>query len=351
MSTSDVTALVLTIGEDYTDRAIASVRRQTLPAAETIVVRGVSPFHRAFNSGAGRVRTTFFIQVDADMILDDTCIEDLRDGMADRVALVVGHLRDPLSGRVVGIKLFRTQCFTHVKLRDSVSSETDVTDDLQRQGWTTVYALKYGATSPAEMHTFGEHRPDYSPRYTFCKYLREGMKARYRKAGGGLRAKFQRLHASGHRAAMIAVIAAAQGIFVKEERDIHTPCAPSEEFEFLEQFLNVQRVDESPPASEDDLVRQDLRAGFKRAYALAICLRRRLAASDFTAHVRQLSQADDLASWVALVGLCHGVFVEEYREAEAEEALAALGELLPGKLRADSYAPPKSELSRRQAQL
>ena len=36
-----------------------------------------------------------------------------------------------------------------------------------------------------------------------------------------------------------------------------------------------------------------------------------------------------MASWVALVGLCHGLFFEEYREADAEEAFSFLSELLP----------------------
>src|SRR5262245_15536075 len=123
MAISDVTALVLSLGEDYTERAIASVRRQSLPPAEIIVVRGISPFHRAFNSAVPRVRTEFFIQVDADMILDSTCIADLRRCISDKVGIVLGHLRDPLLGRVVGIKLFRKQCFDRVKLRDSLSSE------------------------------------------------------------------------------------------------------------------------------------------------------------------------------------------------------------------------------------
>ena len=61
---SDITAVVLSTGEAYTDRAIASVQRQTLPVADTVVVRGVSPFHRALNRGAAQVRTPFFAQVD-----------------------------------------------------------------------------------------------------------------------------------------------------------------------------------------------------------------------------------------------------------------------------------------------
>src|SRR5688500_11923456 len=103
---SDVTALVLSIGEDTTERAIASVQRQTLAVAETIIVRGISPFHRAFNHGARRIRTPFFMQVDADMILDETCVADLRRAMVDGVGMVVGHLCDPMLGRIVGIKLF-----------------------------------------------------------------------------------------------------------------------------------------------------------------------------------------------------------------------------------------------------
>ena len=54
------------------------MHRQTLPVADTIVVRGVSPFHCALNAGAAQVRTPFFVQVDADMTFDDTCLEDVR---------------------------------------------------------------------------------------------------------------------------------------------------------------------------------------------------------------------------------------------------------------------------------
>ncbi|MGH7960325.1 MAG: glycosyltransferase family 2 protein [Candidatus Binatia bacterium] len=399
---SDVTALVLSMGEDYTERAIASVRRQTLPAVEAIVVQGISPFHRAFNSGAARVRTPFFVQVDADMILDETCIADLRSCVSDGVGMVVGHLRDPLLGRLQGIKLFRTQCCNQAKLRDSASCETDFIEDIQRQGWTTTYALKDREEPSFGWHVFGEHRPDYTLSYTFCKYVREGVKARYRKAGGGLRSVFRRLSASDHPAARIAAIAAAHGIFVEAEWDIHAPDAYSEEFARLEQFLMTlvlhrtegdgchsepeqrggeesrrtadcprdssacglrmtdpqNQCDGTLAAAEDtSTVADDLGPGhpgkgfrriydfirlrlvgvqrfllasrFKRAYALGIRLRRQQAPSAFITCMKQLQQTNDLASWVALVGLCHGLFADEYREAEAEEAFIVLKELLP----------------------
>lgn len=326
---SDVTALVLSVGEDFTDRAIASVHRQTFPVAETIVVRGISPFYRALNDGAVRVRTPFFIQVDADMILHDTCVEDLRNCVSDTVGIVVGHLWDPLLGRIVGIKLFRTRCFDDVKLRECTAPESNFVQDIQRLGWTTVYALKYSGDSPAEMHVFGEHRPDYTPHYTFCKYMREGAKARYRKAGDGFRGVFRQLRSNAHEAATIATIAAAHGIFVKEERELYGPFEQSEGFEFLQRFLIAPETNGHAPAARGELVHKDFREGFKRSYELGILLRQCRSSATFMAYMRQLGMERSIASWVALVGLCHGLFFEEYREAEAEEAFALLRHLLP----------------------
>lgn len=102
----DVTAVVLSIGEPYTERALASLRRQTLTAAETIVVRDVSPFHCALNKGAAQVRTPFFLHVDADMVLDENCIAALRPLMTDRVGMVQGRLRDPRAERSPGFAWF-----------------------------------------------------------------------------------------------------------------------------------------------------------------------------------------------------------------------------------------------------
>src|SRR2546421_10917476 len=66
---SDITAVVLTVGEGTTDRAIASVRRQTLPPRQILVIEEVTPFHRALNLASSRVVTPLFVQVDADMVL------------------------------------------------------------------------------------------------------------------------------------------------------------------------------------------------------------------------------------------------------------------------------------------
>ena len=146
-----------------------------------------------------------------------------------------GHLRDPLLGPIQAIKLFRTECFENVQLRDCVSSETEFNDEIVRQGWMMVYALKYSGRYASGWHTFGEHCPDYTPRYTFYKFTREGAKARYRKAG--LWEIFHRLKASRDRAAVMAIIAVSHGIFVRETGDLHGALTESEEFQLVERFL------------------------------------------------------------------------------------------------------------------
>ena len=326
---SDVSALVLSIGEAYTERALASVRVQTLRVADTVVVRGVSPFHRAFNSGLARLRTPFFVQVDADMILDAACVADLRACVADRVGIVVGHLRDPLLGRLVGIKLFRTRCFERLQFRDTISFDTDFVGDMERQGWTTVYALKYVGESPAGWHVLGDHRPDYTPHYTFCKYVIEGARYRYRKAGGGIRHLFQLLQSSRHPLATTATVAAAHGIFLKDEHDLLQPYPRDAESELLQKFLSGTGTVLGADAHPEDLTQGDFRVGFKRAYALAIRLRRARAGAAFQSWLEHVRSQRGVAPWLATVGLCHGLFAEQYSEAAADADFTTLLELLP----------------------
>jgi hypothetical protein len=324
LSMKDVTALVLSLGEDYTSRAIASVRRQTLPVAEIIVVRGISPFHRALNSGAALVKTEFFIQVDADMILDDTCVAELRNCVSDQVGMVLGHLRDPLLGSIEGIKLFRTRCFENVQLRDHVSSETEFNDDIVQQGWMVIHALKY---TGAGWHTFGEHSPDYNPYYTFYKFSREGAKARHRKVG--LWNMFHRFKNSQHKAVLMAVVAVAHGFFAKVTGDMHGELEDSEEFQFIQRFLTSSHNDDISAIGRKDLLHLDLRNAFKRSLELGTLLRRHHAGATFQKLLRELHQESSIVSWVALVGLCHGLFLDKYREADAEEAFCLLTAILP----------------------
>ena len=120
---NDITAIVLSIGEETTKRAIDSVKKQTLLPKEIVIVENVSPFNKALNKGASNVETEFFIQVDSDMILDENCFQDLRSCMTDDVGVAIGQLRDPLMGMESGVKIFRKICFDKVQFKDSVATD------------------------------------------------------------------------------------------------------------------------------------------------------------------------------------------------------------------------------------
>jgi hypothetical protein len=216
---SDISAVVLTIGEWFTQRALDSIAGQTLPPEEVIVVQNVSPFYRAMNDAALRVKTPFFVQVDADMILDPECTALLRGAVREDTGIAVGELRDRLVGRAVGIKLFRTECFRQAEFRDSISPDTDFGAEIARLGWKTHYVARQEGSIAGRSRTLGEHRPDYTPEYTYRKHLIEGGRLRYRGARGGLRWRFERLEESSHPLAGLAQIALGHGFFLPAEQD------------------------------------------------------------------------------------------------------------------------------------
>jgi hypothetical protein len=328
---SDITAVVLTTGEETTQRAVDSVKKQTLPPEEIIIIKNITPFHKALNLGASRVKTEFFVQVDSDMILDENCLEALRKCMMKDVGIAVGHLRDPLIGRVSSIKMFRKKCFEKVQFKDSISSDTDFAKDISQCGWKTVFALRFiDKTDKKLWHTFGEHRPNYTPHYTYSKHLLEGRRWRYRKDLGGLFWHLAKLKNSNCSVSLIAQIAISHGIFMEEENDLLNPYSKNEDFDFLERFLtktgtyNINRLEILP------FFIFNPKKAFKKYYKLGINLKRVDAFPAFKYCMGILNKSRDDFSWIAKVGLCHGLFLEDYSEEKFEKEYHKLNEFLSG---------------------
>jgi glycosyltransferase involved in cell wall biosynthesis len=217
---SDVSAVVLTIGEPTTQRALDSLTRQTLRPAEVVIVKDVRPIHKAINEGAARVTTPFFVQVDSDMVLDPDCIEQLRKRMRPKMGEVVGMLRDPLMGQVMGVKLYRTECFRQVSMPDSITPDTDHYQLIRARGWKGTLARRGLRTRLNEVLALGEHSPSYTPDYTYHKYLLEGRRYHYRQSHLGIRWHFAKLERSTHRSALIAQIGLAHGVFLDSSEDL-----------------------------------------------------------------------------------------------------------------------------------
>ncbi len=168
-----VSALLLTIGESTTANAREGLRRQTVPLHENlVVVENIHPFSNAFNQGVSRIGSPFFIQCDADMILDENCVEVLLSKMTDRTGMVVGLLKDPLQGNVQGVKLYRTHCCRLFPMLDRIDCESFLKHQLLKNDWA-VTIVKV---------TLGTHDPDPKDLlYQFERFKFMAAKIRARK--------------------------------------------------------------------------------------------------------------------------------------------------------------------------
>jgi hypothetical protein len=326
VSAGDVSAVVLTLGEPTTQDAIRAVEAQTLPPHEIVLVENVAPFHRALNQGASRVRTPFFVQIDADMIADPICFEVLRSIVTPSAGIVSGFLRDALLGRICCIKLFRTECFERCPMPDTVAQDSDFRDGIYKLGWELLRALRFDRERE-EWHTLGEHRRHYAPHYTFHKFVIEGRRAWYRRDAAALRDRLRRLHQRSQEVAVIAQIGLAHGIFLQEDTDLLRPFTEDAEWRLLERFLQGGSDRASPCAGGLRLAGED-RETFRSAYRLGIELRQARDASVFRGEMHALGESNSALAWIAQVGLCHGLFAEIYDERIFEDRFRLLREML-----------------------
>jgi hypothetical protein len=324
---SDVTAVVLTVGEGTTDRAIASVRRQTLPPREIVVLEGVRPFHRALNLAASRVLTPYFMQVDADMALDEDCLESLRTHMRPGVGVTVGPLRDPLMGNVEGIKLFDRACFDRATVPNSISPDTDFLARIERRDWLTLRVLKH-RRAPSQSDTFGEHLPELTRDYLYATYYLNGTRYRYLRDVRGLAWRLERLRRTRHPLAAIALIGMGHGLFFRRDDDVPKSLAPRQGLAFLEWFLGTDG--DYPDADREAASCLTLPADdmLTRSYELGVALRRASAYPALQRCIRVLDKPRDGTSWVAEVGLYHGLLSQGGRETVPEIDREIVSELL-----------------------
>lgn len=312
---SRITALVLSVGEPTLERALDSVRRQTLAPCATTIVPGVEPFHRAMRTGVERVDTEHFVQVDADMVLDRTCFATLHSHMADRVGMVVGRLRDPLEGVIVGVKLIRTECARRFPMPDTLSADTDFLDALRAAGWSV----------PFLDSSLGRHQPQYTPLYTFSKYRLLGNRARYRRSLAMLRRRFRNLDRCPLDVAFVAQVALARGVFCTDDRDRQAPVTQDAEFDVLRAFLSAGG-DGYHMASETVDGAGDLSPGarFAACCRLGATLRADGSAGAFRQAFSRLRGAGDDSGWLARVGLARGLYRGEVNVDQIDQDFAFL---------------------------
>ena len=324
----DVTEVLLTLAEASVERARESVRRQTAAPAAVVEVRDVRPFHRALNEGVSRVRTPLLLQLDADMTLDPRCVETLRAALhADpAVGVAVAFLRDPLVGRVSGVKMFRRACFDDAPFRDSVSPDTDFLAEIRRAGWRDVYVLDFAGSDRARWHTLGAHEPAYDARYTYAKYLLEGARHRHHRDPSALRWHLGELRRSGHPQATLARIAMLHGILAGGDADLLGLPQADAGYASYEAFAAARGEHPGRAWGRGVWLSPRPEALFRRHHALGSALRRAGAFDAFERAWRAIEASGDRLHWIALAGLVRGALGGG---APLDADLATLRPLLP----------------------
>ena len=325
-----MSAVVLSVGEPFTQRAIDSLSAQTVQVCDIVVVENVTPFFRAINEGAARVTTPFFVQVDADMILDHSCVGELLARVRDDTGIVVGELRDALMGQVVGVKLFRTACFRGSGMPDSISPDTEFGTLLQRAGWRTVYLEPAGEPPGVPRPTLGEHRPEYTPSYTFRKMMLEGSRLRHRGARHGLFWRMGELEESDHPISLLAQVALAHGFFLRSVRDELKAPADNPRADRLAAYLAAEGHGEAWPEGLFPLDRNaPLRELFRRFLTAGEALSHVSEGAVFRSVFARLAGVRrDTHALVAKVALGHGLLMEHEDRAELGSDERAFGDFM-----------------------
>lgn len=182
--TSQVTAFLITSGEPSTDRCREALEAQTVKV-RIEEISGVSPMHRAFQQMIDRCETPYYIQVDADMILQPGAIKALYDGIEEvgnDCAQFAGYLwGDVEEESLQGVKIYRHGVTVDHPYQDSVSCEWGHNEALREAGYYTV------AQSPrpkTQEECFGVHEVLQSDDIAFRRGKR--LMEKYRRSPGDM---------------------------------------------------------------------------------------------------------------------------------------------------------------------
>jgi len=326
----DVTAVALSIGEPYAERALASVHRQTFGPMAVVRIIDVRPFYRAMNEAAARVGTDFFLQLDADMVPNDWCVEELRAAMDEGVGMAVGPLWDPLMGVEAGIKVFRTESVRRVRFRDTASPDVDFYQRLPEHGWRPAFVLPPPeAKRQTPWPTFGRHQPDYTPTYTYARYRLLGVRYRTRPDFGSLQWRYGRLLGSAHPLAVLARVALVAGVF-GDQADGSNGASDDRivtEALWMHGFSN-ETPDHRRELGEPIFPSTTPVETFARSHDIGVRCRSTMDHGTFRHRLDVVDHFDPPAVWYARLGLCHGLIVGACRPERVREACDLMEDLM-----------------------
>jgi hypothetical protein len=167
----DLTVFVISTGEETADDCLAALEAQTRKArVETIA--DVYPMSAAFQAMPDRCETRYFLQVDADMILNEDAVERLHGAIrrsAPWTFQVSGQLYEEGFGVGGAVKCWKRSLFRYFSFHDVRTVDRDLYRRTRRFG-----------LRPRSLKTVvGTHRPRHSPVSELLKAKGDVEKWRY----------------------------------------------------------------------------------------------------------------------------------------------------------------------------
>jgi hypothetical protein len=131
-----LTVFVISTGEDVKDECLAALGRQTR-SFRLKAIEDVYPMSAAFQAMPDRCETPYFLQVDADMVLEPHAVETLHDaviGAGPRTYMVAGQLYEEGFGIGGACKCWKRSLFRFFRFRDVRTVDRDLYRRTRRLG-------------------------------------------------------------------------------------------------------------------------------------------------------------------------------------------------------------------------
>jgi hypothetical protein len=220
--------------------------------------------------------------------------------------------------------MYRTACFRSAGLPDSISPDTDFHDRMRREGWVTLYALRYHDRAPGVWHTFGEHRPEYTQFFGYARHALDGRRWRYRGNAAALRHHFERLNASEHPAAVISHIGLAHGLFLPGEDDLLSRYEPDADYERIAALLTRETRPGTVRTRRLRTPSVTPKQAFRRCYERGVRIAREGCRADIENELARLHETPHPWAWLMQTGFCQGLFFDRFDEAAFDHDWAQL---------------------------
>jgi hypothetical protein len=152
-----------------------SVENQTLRPSVIETVSNVTPVSKAEQTGLDRVKTEFYVSVDADMVLDRTYFERLYFIMRQnpRCAQAACYVTDPILGKVMaGGRMYRSKAVREIGFHPFEGAR-------DHDRYMDAKLRSVGYETSLESWVAGQHHPVYLPHEAFWKFRINAEKARY----------------------------------------------------------------------------------------------------------------------------------------------------------------------------